>query len=130
MRPDHAGAHLHDTRLQGGVQGRHLPRHSHHHPPGTLRHVLRLRHLRHLRAGEERHPAGTGQLLPHAAAQRRDLAHRGHADGAEVHIHVPTADPGHHVPQSHDDEGLVHGGAGRVLRLHLHDSLDSAVPDY
>lgn len=130
VRPDHPGAHLHDPRLQGGVQGRHLPRDSHHHPPGSLRDVLRLRHLRHLRVGKERHPASVGKLLPHAATQRGDLAHWGHANSAEIHIHVLTVDPSHHVPQIYDDEGLVHGGAGRLLRIYLHDSLDSAVPDY
>lgn len=129
MWPNHAGAHFHDPRLQGGVSGRHLPRDSHHHTPGALRNVLRLRHFRHLRAREERHPASTGKFLPHVASQRSHLAHRGYADDPKVHLDVPTADLGHHVPQVHDDQGMVHGRVGRVLWIHLHDSMDSAVPD-
>lgn len=103
--------------------------HSSHNPPRTVRNVLRFRHLGHLRTGTERNPVGAGQFLPHAAAQWSHLAHRGNAHRAAIHIAVLTTHHGHHVSQSHADEGLGHRRARRVQRLHFVDSMDRPVSD-
>lgn len=129
VRPDGSSPNIHDPCIQRPVQGRHRLGDNPDHPPGPLRHVLRLRHLGDLRAGEERHPAGPGQLLPHPAPERRHLAHRGHADGAAVHLAVSAADDGHHVAQVDAHQGLERPGAGRVQRIHQLDRLDRAVLD-
>lgn len=94
----------------------------------AVRHVLRLRDLGRLRAGAQRHPAGAGLVLPHAAAERRDLAHRGHALGAALRVAVPAADAGHHLAAVHPHPGLAHHGPRGLHGLRVHRHLDRAVP--
>lgn len=84
VRTDHPGADLHAGGVRRDQQRRSLLGDRADAAAGHVRHVLRLPHLLRVRAGAECHPAGAGLLLPHSAAVRRDLAHRGHARGAEV----------------------------------------------
>lgn len=93
-----------------------------------MRHVLRLRDLGRLRAGAQRHPAGAGLVLPHAAAQRRHLAHRGHALGAALRVAVPAAHAGHHLAAVHPHPGLADHGPRGLHGLRVHRHLDRAVP--
>lgn len=98
------------------------------HPPGALRHVLRLRHIGDLRTGAQRHPAGPGQLLSDAAAQRRHLAHRRDARGAQVHLALPAPDDGDDFAPRDAHQGLADLRAGRLQRIHIVDSLDHTLP--
>lgn len=93
-----------------------------------MRHVLRVRDLGGVRAGAQRHPAGAGLVLPHAAAERRDLAHRGHAVGAALRVAVPAADAGHVLAALHPHARLAHDGPRGVHGLRLHHYLDRALP--
>lgn len=90
--------------------------------------VCRLCDLRSVWAGEERYPAGSGQLLPHPAAQWCDLARGGDADFAAVYLKVSAAHTGHHFSPLHTDPRLGHHGDRRLGRLCVHNHLDRCVP--
>lgn len=94
----------------------------------SVRHVLRVRDLGGVRAGAQRHPAGAGLVLPHAAAERRDLAHRGHAVGAARRGAVPAAHAGHGRAARRAHARLAAPRARRVPGLRGHAGLDRAVP--
>lgn len=127
-RADRARAALHDPRVRSQVQREHRVRGDADAAAGPLRDVLRVRDLGRLRAGEERHPAGARLLLPDAAAERRHLAHRGHAVGAARRVAVPAADAGHGSPARGAHARLAAGGARRVPRLRGHAGLDRRLP--
>lgn len=90
--------------------------------------MLRVRDLGRVRAGAQRHPAGAGLLLPHAVAERSDLAHRGHAVGAALRVPVPAADAGHLLAALHPHARLAPERPRGVHGLRLHPHLDRALP--
>lgn len=94
----------------------------------SVRNVLRVRDIGGVRAGAERDPTGPRLLLPHAAAERRHLAHRGHAVDPALRVPLPAPYPGHQLPALHPHEGLAHHGRGRLHGLRVLLGLDSAVP--
>lgn len=125
--PNCIGADFHDVSIRGPVQGRHRLGDSDNDPAGIVRNVLRFRNIGSVRIGEERDPVGAGQLLSDAAAQRRDLADRGHAYNPAVYFNIPASDDGDHVTQVNADQRLVHHRTRCVYGLHLDHSVDSFI---
>lgn len=93
-----------------------------------MRHVLRVRDIGRLRARAERDPAGPGFVLPHAAAERGDLAHRRDALDPALRVPLPAPHPGHELAAVHPDAGLALHGLGRVHGLRVDVGLDRALP--
>lgn len=91
----------------------------------SLRHVLRLRDIRSVRARKKRHPTGPGFLLPHLVAQWSHLAHRGHALDPPIRVPMPPTDSSDQLTKIYPHERLAYHRPWRLYGLRINPHLDS-----
>lgn len=96
----------------------------------SLRNVLRLRHLSGLRVRKKRYPTRSGLVLPHAPAERRHLAHRGHALRPALHLALSPSHARHHLASFHSNTRLAAHGPRRLHGLRLDPNMDRPILDY